>query len=69
MVEGEVIESGPEAKQRLILDAAIRGEFGLRLCQKHYYAHIEGSNECILQTTREYNEFFGIFDESSLRSH
>jgi hypothetical protein len=60
-------ETGPEAKQRAILNSAIRGEFGLKLCAKHYFAHIEGSDECILQTARQVNEFFGIFDESSLR--
>lgn len=60
-------ESGPEFKNRMLLDAAIKGECGLKLCSRHYFAHIEGSNECILQTTREFNEFFGIFDESSLR--
>jgi hypothetical protein len=61
------MKTGFEFKQRMILDSAIKGELRLRLCRKHYFAHIEGSNECILQTARQFNEFFGIFDESSLR--
>jgi hypothetical protein len=66
-VEEEMFETGPEAKQRLILDAAAHGLYGLRLCRRHYFAHVEGSGQCILQTAREFNEVFGIFDESSLR--
>jgi hypothetical protein len=60
-------EISPDYKARMLLDAAIKGECGLKLCKKHYFAHIEGSNECIIQNTKEFNEFFGIFDESSLR--
>lgn len=63
----ETFETGPEFKRRLIFEAAVRGEFGLKLCERHYFAHVEGSPECIMQSARQFNEFFGIFDESSLR--
>lgn len=39
------METGVEAKARLIKDAATRGEFGMKLCERHYYAHVEGMDE------------------------
>jgi len=43
-------ETGPEAKKRLMLESAARGDFGLKLCEKHYFAHIEGSPACHYQS-------------------
>jgi len=56
-------ETGPEAKQRLILDAAIKGELGLKLCEKHYFAHIEGSPECIIRTAEQLSDVLEELEE------
>ena len=54
------METGVEAKARLILEAATRGEFGLKLCERHYFTHVEGSGQCIYRTAEE---FFDFLDE------
>ncbi len=56
-------ETGIEAKQRLIRDAAIRGDFGLKLCEKHYYAHVEGSGQCIIRTAEQLDDVLEELNE------
>ena len=51
------METGVEAKARLIREAAMRGEFGLKLCERHYCAHVEGSGVCIIRTEEEFLDF------------
>ena len=62
----ERYETGPEAKKRLILEAATRGDYGLKLCERHYYAHVEGSPACIFRTAQQFGdvleELFEEFD-------
>ena len=61
------METGLEAKQRLIMETAAKGELGFKLCERHYFAHAEGGSECVMQTAWQLKEFLGLFDESSLR--
>ena len=56
-------ETGPEAKQRLIFETAVRGEYGLKLCERHYFAHVEGCGECIIQTAGQLAEVMQEIDE------
>ena len=56
-------ETGPEAKRRLILESASKGEFELKLCERHYFAHVEGCNECVVQTASEFFEFLETLPE------
>ena len=51
-------ETGPEMKQRLTFETAAKRELGLKLCAKHYYLHVEGSNECMFQTGTDMHLFF-----------
>lgn len=57
------METGPEAKARLIYETAAKGEFGLKLCERHYFAHIEGCNECILRTAEQLSDVLVELDE------
>ena len=57
------METGPEAKARLLLETATKGELGLKLCERHYFAHIEGSSECVFQTAQQFNDFLDKFPE------
>lgn len=56
-------ESGPEAKQRLIEEAALLGMYGMRLCERHYFLHIEGSFECMKRTVEELSLLFADKEE------
>lgn len=56
-------ETGPEAKQRLIMETAARGELGLKLCARHYYAHMEGSGACIIRTAEQLGDVLEELDE------
>lgn len=58
-----VYETGPEAKQRLMLETAAKGELGLKLCERHYFQHIEGSLQCIIRTAEQLNDCLTELDE------
>ena len=65
----EMFETGPSAKERLIFEAAIKRELGFKLCERHYYSHVEGSQSCIFRTVEqlddvleELNEEFDLLD-------
>ena len=47
------METGPEAKARLIYETATKGELELRLCERHYFAHVEGGPACIFRTSQD----------------
>jgi hypothetical protein len=49
-------ETGPEAKARLIRETAMKGELGLKLCERHYYAHVEDSPQCIIRTAEQLSD-------------
>ncbi len=57
------METGPQAKARLMLETATKGELGFKLCERHYYAHVEGSQECVIQNAREFGEFLNDLPE------
>ncbi len=63
MFYGGKMETGPEAKQRLIFETAAKGQLGLKLCARHYYAHAEGSGECIIRTAEQLGEVLEELDE------
>ena len=56
-------ETGPEAKARLIKEAAVRGNFGLKLCERHYFAHVEGNGACIIRTAEQLADVLEELDE------
>lgn len=58
-----VYETGPEAKQRLMLETATKGELGLKLCERHYFQHLEGSPQCIIRTAEQFNDCLTELEE------
>ena len=56
-------ETAIEARERLIKEAAAKGELGLKLFARHYFAHVEGSGECVIQTASQLGEVIEELDE------
>ena len=56
-------ETGPEAKQRLISEIATKGELGLKLCERHYFQHVEGSGACVVRTAEQFYDFLDELPE------
>ena len=53
------------AKERLMLEIAIKHEYGLELCEMHYYQHLKGSFECFKRCLEQLHE---LFNEAETRS-